>query len=147
MSFVPPLRPHPTKETAGFFDGAMHGELRVQSCGACGQLRHPPRVRCPSCHSSDRRWRPVSGRGRLWSFVVAHPPLLPGFAELAPYTVGLVELDDDPLIRIVGSVVDRAGDPPGAVDPASLAIGERVTAVFVPVDGVGYLQWLRSASA
>jgi uncharacterized OB-fold protein len=145
--FVPPLLPESTEETAGFFDGASMGELRVQSCGVCGRLRHPPRVRCPACHSGERTWRAVSGRGRLWSFVVAHPPLLPAFADLAPYTVALVELDDDPRIRIVGSLVARVGDPPGAIDPGTLTIGEPVTAVFHQVRGIGYLQWLRSAGA
>jgi len=79
----------------------------------------------------------------VWSFAVAHPPLLPGFSELAPYTVAVVELDDDPRVRFAGGLAERVGDPPGLIDPASVQIGEPVAAAFHRVDGVGYLQWIR----
>ena len=50
----------------------------------------------------------MSGTGTVWSFVVPHPPLLPAYAELAPYNVVVVELDEDPTIRMVGNLVDGA---------------------------------------
>jgi hypothetical protein len=138
------MLPLETPETAGHFEGARLGELRVQACGSCGRLRHPPCVRCPWCHSPDRVWRAVSGRGRIWSSIVPHPPLLPGFTELAPYNVVLVELEEDPTVRLTGNVVEVAGGPPNAVDPATIVIGEPVRAVFDQVEDVGYLQWVRA---
>ena len=142
--FRPPMLPLETPETAGWFDGTRDGELRVQACTNCGRLRHPPCPVCPWCHSTARTWRAVSGRGRIWSFVVPHPPLLPGFGELAPYNVILVELDDDPTIRLTGQLVDHAGGAPNTVDPATIVIGEPVRAVFPPVEDVGFLQWVRT---
>jgi len=142
--FRPPMLPLETPDTEGWFEGARAGELRVQACLDCGRLRHPPCPVCPWCHSTARAWQVVSGRGRIWSYVVPHPPLLPGFSELAPYNVILVELDDDPTIRLTGQLVAHAGEGPGTVDPATIVIGEPVRAVFTPVEDVGFLQWVRT---
>jgi uncharacterized OB-fold protein len=127
-----------------FWDGALAGELRVQRCAACDRLRFPPRPMCPWCQSTDVEWDTMSGRGTIYSFIVAHPPLLPSFAAVAPYNVALVELDEDPTIRLVGNVVTAAGDPINAVDPATLQVGDPVQAVFDRVtDEVALLRWVR----
>jgi len=140
------MLPLETPDTAGWFEGARRGELRIQACLACGRLRHPPGPRCPWCHSAGQEWRTVSGEGRVWSFVVPHPPLLPGFSELAPYNVVIVELVEDPTIRVTGQLVARAGDAPGDLDPSTIVIGEPVRAVFLPVEDVGFLQWQRATT-
>ncbi len=127
---------------APFFAAAAAGELRIQACSQCGRLRHPPRPMCPSCRSLDREWRLMSGRGTVWSFVVAHPPLLPAYAELAPYNVVVVALYEDPSIRVVGNVVASADAPLDSVDPGTLAIGAAVEVVFPPpIDGVVLPRW------
>ncbi len=82
----------------------------MQACGACGKWRMPPRPMCPSCRSTDVKWDRTSGRGRIWSFIVPHPPLLPAYAEKAPYNAIIVELEEDPTIRYAGNlVVERGG--------------------------------------
>ena len=91
--------------------GAVLGRhARAASCScrraaSCGAWRMPPRPMCPRCRSIEVRWEPTSGRGRVWSFIVPHPPLLPAFAELAPYNAIIVELEEDPTIRFVGNLV------------------------------------------
>jgi hypothetical protein len=126
-----------------FWDGALVGELRIQSCGGCGKLRFPPRPMCPSCQSLESSWRTMSGRGTIYSFVLPHPPLLPAYAEVAPYNVALVELEEDPLIRLVGNVVADTDAPINSVDASRLQIGLPVHAVFpVVADGVALLRWV-----
>ncbi|MFF7487491.1 Zn-ribbon domain-containing OB-fold protein [Streptomyces luteogriseus] len=124
------LRPVPDTDGAPFWEYAAQGELRVQACAACGELRFPPRPCCPHCQSFESEWRPVSGRGRVWSYVVAHPPLLPDYAARAPYNVVVVELDEAPRIRLVGNLVPGPGQPLGSLPRESLRIGARVRAVF-----------------
>jgi uncharacterized protein len=85
---------------------------------------------CPHCQSTDRRWQVVSGRGTVWSYVVPHPPLLPAYAELAPYNVIVVALEEDPAIRLIGNLVVRADGPINEIDPVSIVIGEPVQVVF-----------------
>ena len=136
------LVPHAGEESAGFWEGTRAGELRMQACGSCGRLRFPPRPMCPWCRSLEREWRPMSGRGRIWSFVVAHPPLLPAYAAFAPYPVVTVELDEDPVLRLVGNVVRTPDGPINEVDPKDLAIGLPVEAVFhAMTDDVTVVRW------
>jgi uncharacterized OB-fold protein len=98
---------------------------------------------CPYCQSFEHQWRAVSGRGRIWSFAVPHPPLLPAFAKIAPYPVVLVELEEDPCLRMVGNLVP---DPEGGihqVDARAVRIGAPVRVVFQKVaEDVALPRWL-----
>lgn len=132
------------EETAGFWLGAAEGELRVQTCSACGRRRMPPRPMCPHCRSIEYTWEATSGRGRIWSFVVPHPPLLPAYAELAPYNVIVVELDEEPTIRFVGNLLASQDGPINEIDPATITIGEPVTVVFQQVGDVTMPRWIRA---
>ncbi|MFG3285349.1 Zn-ribbon domain-containing OB-fold protein [Streptomyces sp. NPDC048111] len=138
------LTPVVDDDGAPFWEYAARGELRVQACAApdCGRLRFPPRPCCPHCQSFDSTWRPVSGRGRIWSYVLPHPPLLPDYAAMAPYNAVVVELAEDPLIRLVGNVVAEPGAPLDSVDPARLKIGARVQVAFTEIDGMSVPRWL-----
>lgn len=125
-----------------FWEGCAVGELRYQTCADCGRFRHPPRPMCPHCQSLDSTWQVAGGRGTIWSFVIAHPPLLPAYAEQAPYPVAVVTLDEDPALRLVGNVVRTPDGPLGELGPDDLAIGDAVEAVFpAPVEGVVIPRW------
>jgi uncharacterized OB-fold protein len=88
---------------------------------------------CPRCRSLESRWEVASGRGTVWSFVIAHPPLLPAYAERAPYDVAVITLDEDPALRMVGNVE-------GA--PHDVTIGAAVEVVFPEaVEGVVLPRW------
>ena len=127
-----------------FWFGCARGELLVQACGACGKWRMPPRPMCPYCRSTDVRWDRTSGRGRVWSFIVAHPPLLPAYAEKAPYNAIIVELEEDPLIRFAGNLVASADGDINEIDPATIEIGQPVRVVFHQIDDVFLPRWVRA---
>jgi uncharacterized protein len=133
------LTPVTDPDGAPFWRYAAQGELRVQACADCGEPRFPPRPCCPHCQSFASEWRPVSGRGRIWSYVVPHPPLLADYAALSPYNVVVVELEDAPRIRLVGNVVTHAGAPLDSLPVDRIRIGARVQVVF---DGGGLPQWV-----
>ena len=130
--------------TAPFWEGTARGELLVQACGACGAWRMPPRPMCPHCRSIDVAWVPASGEGRVWSFIVAHPPLLPAFAEFAPYNALVVELAENPAIRFAGNLVTSADGEINEIDPATITIGEPVRVVFHRIDDVYLPRWVRA---
>ncbi|MGH4029684.1 Zn-ribbon domain-containing OB-fold protein [Actinomycetota bacterium Odt1-20B] len=138
------LSPVIDDDGAPFWEYAARGELRVQACAnsGCGELRFPPRPCCPHCQSFDSEWRKMSGRGRIWSYVRPHPPLLPAYAEQAPYNAIVVELAEAPRIRLVGNLVTSADAPLNSVDPERLRIGARVQVVFTEVDGVTLPRWV-----
>ncbi|MFE2557961.1 OB-fold domain-containing protein [Streptomyces sp. NBC_00090] len=138
------LTPVADEDGAPFWEYAARGELRVQACAApdCGELRFPPRPCCPHCRSFDSEWRLMSGRGRIWSYVLPHPPLLPDYAALPGYNAVLVELAEAPRIRLVGNVVTTPDAPLNSVDPGRLRIGAPVKVAFTEVDGVTVPRWL-----
>jgi uncharacterized OB-fold protein len=128
---------------APFWEGCREGELRVQRCSATNRLIFPPRPFYPNAPRSAPEWTAVSGRGSIWSFAVPHPPLLPAYAEMAPYNVVAVALEEDPRVRLIGNLVAAAGGSPGEVDPAAIPIGARVRVVFEPVsDAIHLPRWM-----
>ncbi|WP_407552125.1 OB-fold domain-containing protein [Streptomyces sp. Pv4-95] len=137
------LLPVPDDDGAPFWAYTARGELRVQTCSGCDTPRFPPRPCCPRCQSFDAHWQRMSGRGRIWSYVVPHPPLLPAYAAQAPYNAVIVELADAPGIRLVGNLVSSADAALDSVDPARLRIGAPVKVAFHTMPGgVTVPRWL-----
>ena len=117
-----PLRPvpYPDEESEPFWSACARHELVLQTCASCGHRRFPPRTMCPQCRSLESTWEPASGRGRVWSWVVAHPPVLPAFEPLAPYNVVVVALDEDPTLRLVGNLLASPDGAINEIDPATM---------------------------
>ena len=46
--------------------------LMLRACKACGLMRYPPSHGCPWCMSLEWEWKPVSGRGHIYSYEVVH---------------------------------------------------------------------------
>jgi uncharacterized OB-fold protein len=114
------IRPMVNRDSAYFWEGTQKGELRIQTCNACGVLRHPPGPACPECGALDRGYVVASGEGTVFSYVVHRHPPVPG-KEL-PIVIALIDLDEG--VRMVGEVVD--------VD--EVAIGDRLRVDFNRVD-------------
>ena len=114
--------PLPDEDTRPFWEGCRRRQLLMQRCADCSALRFTPRPLCPRCRSKKCEWVPVSGRGTIASRVVVHAPVLPAFADRVPYAVVLVELEEDPSLRLVGNVLDAA--------PEEIAIGRSVEVDF-----------------
>jgi hypothetical protein len=127
-----------------FWAGCARGELCIQRFNASGRMVWPPRPMDPWSRTLEYEWVPLSGRGTIWSFVVPHPPLLPSYAELAPYNVIVVALDEDPTLRMVGNLVTSSDGAINELDPATITIGEPVRVVFGVVDDVALPRWVRA---
>jgi len=99
----PPL-PQSDALTAPFWEACRSGVLAVPVCTDCGHRFLPPGPCCPRCWSADLALRPVSGRGRVFSFAVYRRTYHPEIPE--PYVVALVELDEGP--RLISNIVGCA---------------------------------------
>jgi uncharacterized OB-fold protein len=95
----------PDPHTAPFWDACRRRELRFARCRDCHRFRHPPLPGCPACASAAIDWVAVTGRGRVFSWTVAHHAPLPGLAAEVPYAVVVVEFDDAPGVRLVSNLV------------------------------------------
>ena len=111
--------PMPTEDSAPFWEGTRAGELRAQRCSGCGHLRWPPANVCPRCLATEHEWIRLSGRGRVFSWIVVHKSQHPAFWG-DPFNVAIVELDEGP--RLHTNLVE--------VDPAAIRIGLPVQVVF-----------------
>ena len=107
-----PLRvlPRLTPETEFFWTSGADGVLRFLRCQSCGTYVHPPAPRCPACLAKALAPTAVSGRASVATFTVNHQAWIPGFEP--PYTVAIVEIEEDPKVRLMTNIV---GCPPGAV--------------------------------
>ena len=95
---TPPSKPQvvSTAYSGPYWQGLVDGELLLQICSACGQVRHYPRLLCDRCYSDQVRWHAASGRGKIHSWTVAHHAYHPGFAAELPYTLVTVDLIEGP---------------------------------------------------
>ena len=93
--------PSPDALTKPFWEGCRSGRLSAMACEACGHRFLPAAPCCPRCWSDDVAMREVSGRGRVFSFVIYRRTYHPGFP--APYVVALIELEEGP--RLISNVV------------------------------------------
>jgi uncharacterized OB-fold protein len=119
-----PPQPLPDPDTEGFWRATVAGELRLARCTSCRRWTMPPLERCRAC-AAEIDWEPVVGTGTVYSFVVVRHAAVPGFT--VPYVVALIELDDQPGLRLASRIV-------GSV-PEDVTIGMRVRAEVVEHPG------------
>lgn len=95
--------PVKTSDNAPYWESARRHALELQQCTACGAFRYPPGQYCPRCLSDSYEWRPVSGKGTIYSFIIVYQRYDPSFAQDLPYNVAVVELEEGP--RLITNVV------------------------------------------
>src|ERR1700704_5106076 len=92
-----------------FWEGVDQGKLLAQRCGECGTVRHPPAPMCARCQSVKWTSETLSGRGRVYAWLISKHPSLP---DSAPRTAALIDLDEG--IRMVSNIVDGGSVEIGA---------------------------------
>ena len=87
-------------------------------CLRCGTRFFPPRQVCTECRSTEFEPFSFSGRGKLYSFTTLRQAPA-GFEDQTPYSVGMIQLDEGPMVEAM--LTD--------VDPEDLEVGMRVEMV------------------
>ena len=88
--------PVPSDESKPYWAGLKEHKLLMPKCDDCGKYWFPPTQHCTHCSSKNWKWTQVSGRGKVFSFVVYHRVYHPGFADEVPYAVAVIALDEGP---------------------------------------------------
>jgi uncharacterized protein len=119
---MPAKRPQPRfpePDTQPFWEATKRHELTYQTCNKCNQVIFYPRRHCPKCGSNDTTRRVSRGQGTVYTFSVIMQSRNPAFAELGPYAVAYVDLDEG--FRMMTNIV-------GISDPTKdIHCGMRVT--------------------
>ncbi len=114
--------PQPDRETSFYWEAARRHELAILRCDRCGYYIHYPRAECPRCGASSLHPGRMSGRGTVHSFTVTHYVSAPGFEDAIPFVVALIELAEQPNLRITANLRD--------CPPLAVRIGMPVEVVF-----------------
>jgi uncharacterized protein len=115
---------------------ALHlrdGRLMGSRCLACDERSFPPRADCAACMGRTFEFVEISGRGVLHTFTrVVAPPA--GFARRAPYTLGLVDLEEGGrALAVFGETIDEAAiaiDMPLQLVPHILEDSEELKVIY-----------------
>ncbi len=118
--------PRVTPQNEHFWRGGAAGRLQFLRCGDCRRYLHPPAPVCGSCLSKNLGVEAVSGRARVATFTLNHKEWVP--APDHPYVIAIVEIDEDPSVRLMTNLVN--------CDPAAVHIGMPVEVVFEAHDDV-----------
>jgi uncharacterized OB-fold protein len=112
----------PEPDTAPFWEATKQHQLTYQTCNACSAVVFYPRGHCTSCGSRDLERKVSAGNGTVYTFSVIMQSRHPAFAELGPYAVAYVDLDEG--FRVMTNVV-------GVSDPVNdITCGMRVKLVW-----------------
>jgi len=123
--------PAPDDASCFYWEAAARGEFAIQRCRACRSYVHPPRDACPRCASTDLGGERVSGHGTVYSFTIGHHA---ASGIPTPFALVLVELDEQPGLRVLGNLLEFPLD--------QVRVGMPVAVTFEDVGGgVTLPQW------
>jgi hypothetical protein len=124
------ILPRVDESNAHFWTGGAQGELRILRCRACRHWIHPPAPICPACLGRDVAPEATSGRARVAAYTVNHQRWVPGFEP--PYLVAIVELLDQPGLRLTTNLVNCPLDA-ARNDMAVRVVFEERDGVWIPL--------------
>ena len=109
MELHRPLPSPITPEAQPYWDGLKENKLMLPKCDDCGKPFFYPRVLCPNCHSRNISWIQASGRGKLYSFQIAHRSFNRAFKIELPCVMAMIELEEGP--RVMSNLINIEPDP------------------------------------
>lgn len=84
-----------------FYKNVSQGKLLAGKCKKCGKVHLPPRPLCDQCFANRFEWKTVSQRGKLLTYTIIQ--VAPSqFQSMAPYAVGIVQLEEG--VQIPGMI-------------------------------------------
>lgn len=84
------------EDTAPYWKYCQKHELRMQKCLQCGYIRFPVSIICPKCYSMEAEWTRLSGKGKVYSFIIYRLAYHKSYENDIPYAVAIIHLDEGP---------------------------------------------------
>lgn len=100
--------------------------LEASKCKKCNHINFPNRIVCPECGNREFEIIRLAGKGKLETFTVIHTAP-DGFADLVPYAVGIVKLEEG--VKILAQITD--------CNPNELKIGDTLITKFRRINEEG----------
>ncbi|MEM3090590.1 MAG: Zn-ribbon domain-containing OB-fold protein [Candidatus Bathyarchaeia archaeon] len=86
-----------------FYKNISQKKLLGGKCRKCGKIHLPPRPLCDKCLSTEFEWTELSTSGKLITYTIIHVAPTQ-FQSMAPYAVGIIQLEDG--VKIPGMIKD-----------------------------------------
>jgi len=94
---------NPPFTVSSFYKFVSEKRLMAAKCNECGTMFLPPKPMCTKCFSTNLKWVELKKEGKMLSYTVIY--IAPEqFQSMAPYTVGIVELQNG--LRLPGIIRD-----------------------------------------
>ena len=88
------------------FRGFLEHRLLINKCQDCTKWYQPPWPICPRCLSENVAPAEVSGKGVVFTFTVLHTGWARDVDYSAGHPVAVIELAEQPGLRITATIVD-----------------------------------------
>jgi len=115
-----------------FYKYVNQGKLMGGKCKKCGKIHLPPRPLCDKCFSKEFEWVEVPQRGKLLTYTIIHVAP-PQFQSMAPYAVGIIQLENG--LKIPGMIREVA--------PEQIKIGMELSIASETSTATQWPQWPR----
>lgn len=115
-----------------FYKYISQGKLIGGKCKKCGKIHLPPRPLCDKCFSKEFEWTQIQPKGKLLTYTIIYVAP-PQFEQMAPYAVGIIQLENN--LKIPGMIKE--------VSPEQIKIGMKLTIVFDSTTAPQWPQWPR----
>ena len=129
---MPKPVPVPDEVTKPFWDAVNEKRLVAQYCKSCNRYQHPPDKICGRCGGQDLEFRPLSGKGAIYSLQVMHDTRVRLLQEYQPFLIAVVEVEESPDVWLL---TDLPGSTPGQAkigDPVEVEFEEIAPGTFLP---------------
>jgi uncharacterized OB-fold protein len=101
----PPV-PAPNDLSRFFWEGLEKHQLLILRCQRCGHYVHYPRPICDRCQSLELAPEQVTGKATLYAYTVVMQAFHPYFVDKIPYVLAVVELVEEPGLRLTTNIPD-----------------------------------------
>jgi uncharacterized OB-fold protein len=115
-------------DNLAFYRGLLGQVLLLNRCDDCAHWHHPPRPVCPKCWSAAVTPTEVNGDGFVAIVTILRQgSRQPGVDYADGHSLVAIELDEQPGLRVSGTIVETAA--------ADVAVGDRVRMIWRDIEG------------
>jgi uncharacterized OB-fold protein len=113
-----------------FWDAAKKHELMAYKCQNCG-THYYPLTTCMHCDNPKMEWVKVSGKGKIYTFLVYDIAYNPQWEKYIPYNVSWIQLDEGPIM--MSNVIDCPNDKLAIDMPVEVAFNDINDQISLPM--------------
>ncbi len=97
------IQPEKDYDSVPYWESLKNHKAKIQRCEECGKFRFPPAPTCYYCGKASGIWENISGKGKIYSWIVINHPIDKRLSNEVPFVVALIELHEGP--RVVGRLI------------------------------------------